>query len=140
MAKLTLSNAGLIVTAGTAYDLSDHVESVTIEWKKDTPETTAMGSVSRNRTAGLYDWTITVNFQQDFVAGSVDAAIYAAFMATTNPSITVKTTNAAASATTPWFTGTCIVPTYTPLSGKVGDVVSMSVQFQGSGVLTRALS
>lgn len=140
MAKLTLSNAGVIVTAGTAYDLSDHVDSVSIEWKKDTQETTAMGSGSRNRIPGLYDWTITVNFQQDFTAGSVDAAIYAAFTATTNPTITVKTTNAAASATNPWFTGTCIVPTYSPLSGKIGDTAMISVQFQGSGVLSRQTS
>lgn len=140
MAKFTIADVSVVLNVGgTNYDLSDHVDSVTIEYKKDTPETTAMSTGGyRSRTGGLKDWTATLNLQQDFAASSVDAAIYAGFIATANPTITIKPTSGVPSATNPSYSGSCIVPTYTPIAGKVGDVAVMQVALQGSGVLTRA--
>jgi hypothetical protein len=141
MAKFTLTDVSVVLTvSATPYDLSDHIESVTIDAKKDVPEVTAMGSGNRSRTSGLKDWTVQLNLHQDFAAGSVDAAIYAAFMATTNPTILIKPTSAAVSATNPSYAGTVIVPSYSPISGSIGDVSKMSVTIEGSGTLTRATS
>lgn len=141
MAKFTIQDVSVVLNAGSAFDLSDHCDSVTIEYKKDTPETTAMGTSGyRSRIPGLKDWTITLNLQQDFAAGAVDAALYAGFMATTNPTITIKPTSGAPSATNPSYSGTCIVPSYSPVAGKVGDVAVMQVSLVGSGTLARATS
>lgn len=139
MAKFVITDASVVLTVGaTPYDLSDHLESVTVDAKKDTPETNAMGPSWRERLGGLKDYSITLNMHNDFAAGSVDAAIYAAFNATTNPTIVIKPTSAAVSATNPSFSGAVICPAYTPLSGNVGDVSKQNVTLQGSGALTRA--
>lgn len=140
MAKFVITDASVVLTvSATPYTLSDHIESVTIDTKKDTPETTAMGASWRERIAGLKDYSITLNMHQDFAAGSVDAAIYAAFNAA-SATIVIKPTSAAVSATNPSFTGTVICPSYTPLSGNIGDVSKMSVTLQGSGAIVRATS
>jgi len=139
MGKFTLTDVSVVLNVGsTNYDLSDHVDQVGIDYKKETPETTAMGNSHRTRISGLKDWTVQLALHQDFAAGSVDAAMYAAFMATTNPTITIKPVNVAVSATNPSFSGSVIVPTYTPLSGSIGDVSKMSVTLEGSGIMTKA--
>ncbi len=140
MAKFTLTDVTVVLNVGgTNYDLSDHLDSVTVEYKKEVPDSTGMGSGGfRQRISGLKDWTMSLNFQQDFAAGSVDAAIYAGFMSDTNPTVTVKPKSSAVSATNPSYSGSCVVPNYTPLSGKVGDVSMMQVSLEGSGILTRA--
>lgn len=139
MGKFTLTDVSVVLNVGgTNYDLSDHLDSVTVEYKKDVPETTAMGSSGyRQRVGGLKDWNMSLNFQQDFAAGSVDAAIYAGFMSDTNPTVTVKPKSGAVSTTNPGYSGSCIIPTYTPLSGKIGDVAMMPVTLEGSGILAR---
>lgn len=139
MGKFTLTDVSVMLNVGgTNYDLSDHVEQVGIEYKKETPETTAMGSSHRTRISGLKDWTVQLGLHQDFSPASVDAAMYAAFMATTNPTITIKPISGAVSPTNPSFSGSVIVPTYSPISGSIGDVSKMSVNLEGSGIMTKA--
>lgn len=139
MAKFTLTDVSVVLNVGgTNYDLSDHVDQVTIEYKKETPETTAMGNSHRTRISGLKDWTVQLGLHQDFAAASVDAAIYAAFMASVNPTITIKPASGAVSATNPSFSGSVIVPSYSPISGSIGDVSKMSVNMEGSGIMTKA--
>lgn len=141
MAKFTLKDVSVVLTvSATNYDLSDHVASVTLEGTKDTPEATAMGSDWRTRIDGLKDWTASLNLHQDFAAGDVDAAIYAAYSASSGVSLTIKPTSGTVSATNPSFSGSCIVPSYAPLSGSVGDISSMTVNIQGNGALARATS
>jgi predicted secreted protein len=140
MAKFVLKDVSVVLTvSATPYDLSDHVESVTISTTKDTPETTAMGADWRARLSGLKDWNASLGLHQDFAASDVDAAIYAAFNAA-SATLVIKPTSDAVSATNPSFSGSVIVPSYQPLNGNVGDVSKMSVDLQGNGVMTRAIS
>lgn len=141
MGKIILKDVGLVLTIDAVnYDLTDHINGITLDVKKDTPECTGMGKDWRERLSGLKDWSISsLSLQQDFSAAKVDEAIYAAFMADTL-TVVIKPTSGPVSATNPSFSGTCICPSYTPISGNIGDVATMSTQFVGSGLLSRLVS
>jgi len=49
-----------------SVDLSDHVRSVTINVEAEDLEDTAMGSTFRSRIGGLKDWSLDIEFNQDF--------------------------------------------------------------------------
>lgn len=133
MANFVLTDASVVVNA---VDLSDQVRQVTVSVEADVQENTAMGDTYRSRLGGLKDWSLEIEFNQDFAAGEVDATLWP--LIGTPTTVTVKPTSAAVSATNPTFSGSAILNSYPPLSGSVGDVSTASVSFQGAGTLTRA--
>lgn len=127
-----------------AVDLSDHVRSVTLQTEFEAAETTAMGGLDaagrkwRTRLAGLGEFSVDVEFNQDFDASKVDATMWAA-LATVVP-IVIRPTSSVQSATNPEFTGDILITQYTPLTGGVGDVDTVSMSWPGTGELTRDAS
>ena len=134
MANIVLKNAFLSINA---VDLSDHVESLTVNHSADVPEQTAMSDNSKTRLPGLKDWSIDVSFRQDFAASNVDKTLFdligaAAF------AIEVRPDAGAVSATNPKFTGNALLSTYSPITGAVGDTAAAPITLVGDGDLTRA--
>lgn len=120
-------------------DLSDHLKDVSLTYEADEIETTASGDTSKEFIAGLKSWKIDATLQQDHAAGETDATLFdlvgaAAF------AVTLKATSAATSATNPKFSGNCILTSYPPISGAVGDLSTTKITLRGSGALTRATS
>jgi len=135
MANFVLTDASVVVNS---VDLSDQVRQVTLSVEADVQENTAMGDTFRSRLGGLKDWSVEVEFNQDFAAAEVDATLWP--LIGTSTTITVKPTSSAASATNPSYSGSVILNAYPPLSGSVGDVAVASVTFQGAGALSRSTS
>lgn len=133
MATFSMTDASVVINA---VDLSDHVRQVTIDVSADQLDDTAMGDTFRSRIGGLKDWSVTLEFNQDFAASEVDATLFPLLGTTTT--ITVKPTSAAVSATNPSYSGSVLVSQYNPLSNSVGDLATTSVTWQGAGTLTRA--
>lgn len=136
MAFLVLTNAKVTVNA---VDLSDHVKSVTVNYSAEILEDTTMGATSKSRVAGLKDWSVEVEFIQDYAASEVDATLFplvgaAAF------AISVVPVNTTVSATNPNFNGNCVLGEYSPVSGSVGELSTVTVTFEGDGTLTRAVA
>ena len=133
MGLIVLKNAYVMVNN---VDLSDHVKSVTVNYSAESLENTAMGATTKSRQAGLLDWSVEVEFYQDYANAKVDATLFplvgaAAF------AIHVKPENAAIAATNPDYTGNVILPEYSPVSGSVGELSTVSVTFEAAGALTR---
>ena len=127
----------VITVAGT--DLSSLVDSVEINDETADIKTTNFGSSgNETRTGGLKSGSITINFQQDYAASKVDATIWAA--RGTAITVTVKATSAATSATNPLYSGSYLVTQYKPVSGKVGDLSTLSITWPRTGDLTRTTS
>ncbi|MGW3808855.1 radical SAM protein [Micromonospora sp. NPDC005113] len=124
-----------VVTVG-GTDLSDHVRQVTINVSADQLDDTAMGDLFRSRIGGLKDWTVSIEFNQDFAASEVDATLWPLLGTTT--AVTVKATSASTSATNPLYSGSVLVSGYNPLGNGVGDLATTSITWQGAGALTRA--
>ncbi len=115
--------------------LSDHVESVSLEYKAELQDDTNMGDTTRQRLGGLKDWTVTVNFRQDFAASEVDATLFPLVGVATT--IKVRPTSAAIGATNPEYVGTGILESYRPVGDTVGNVAAAPVTFQAAGDLAR---
>lgn len=140
MTSLILKDFSLNIddSSGTPVDLSDHVQSVTLNTSADIQEDTAMGTSYKTRLGGLLDWSLDVTFKQDFAAAKVDATMFPILGKA--GTFTGKPTSAAVGATNPSYSGECILATYAPIGNSVGDLATVSVTFQGNGTLTRAVA
>lgn len=121
-----------------AVNLSTLVRKVTLSPSADAQESTAMGATYRARLGGLKDWSVEVEFNQDFAAAQVDATLFP--LLGTTFSVKVRPTTGVISATNPEYQGTGLLTEYTPLDGSVGDLAVSPVTIEGAGTLTRATS
>jgi len=133
MATFALTDASVVINS---VDLSDHVQSVELNYEADALEDTNMGDSTHIQLGGLKNWTMTIEFSQDFASSSVDATIFPLVGSTTT--VTVKPTSGAVSSTNPSFSGTGLVRSYNPLSGSVGDKATCTVEIVAAGDLSRS--
>jgi hypothetical protein len=116
-------------------DFSTNLNSVELSQEADDLETTAFGSSWRTRIGGLKQASLTLNFMQDFAAGSVDAVL--------NPllgsiaTVVIKPTSGTVTATNPTYTMTALVTQYSPFASSVGDIATLSVSWPVSGSVVR---
>ena len=110
-------------------ELSDHVSSVEVSREKEEIDITNFGGGGRERAAGLKNDSFTLNFQQNFDAASVDATLYPIFDEEDEVTVTVRPRSAAAAADNPEYSGTCILLSYSPMNGDVGQLSTTSVTF-----------
>ena len=133
MAKFAATDYAITINGS---DFSSSLNSVELAQEADDLETTAFGSTWRTRIGGLKQASLTLNFMQDFAAGSVDATL--------NPllgsiaTVVIKPTSSAVGTTNPSYTMTALVTQYSPFASSVGDVATLSVTWPVSGSVTRA--
>jgi hypothetical protein len=107
-------------------DLSDHVQSVTLNRTFDELSVVAMGDSSAKAVKGLETSSITIDFLNDTAAASVLPTLQAAF-GTTVTVVLLQDKGAAVSATNPLYTMSCLVNNLTDINGAVGDISMQSV-------------
>jgi hypothetical protein len=141
MARLVLTNAYVLYASN---DISQYVTSVSLSTSVDVIETTGLGNTARTRVGGLFDNQITLEFNQDFADNALEELINGTSLATTTVGTTVameiRPVNGAASASNPKYTFNALIAEWQPLSGTVGDLVTASVTWPISGVITKAIS
>lgn len=114
--------------------LSTSLRSVTLNYAAELLDKTAMGVGSRQRIAGLKDWSATLEFNNQF-AGSTDFDRFFYNLIGAGSSdcwIQIKPT----SSTNPRYHGYSLLESY-PMGGAVGELATVSLTFQGDGNLTR---
>lgn len=119
-------------------DLSESIASVTLDITTDEVETTAFGAEFRTRIGGLKDASVSLDFHQDFAAGSIDDLLFP--LLGTTVEITIAPTSEAISATNPTYTFDCLVTQYQPFAGAVGDLATLSITWPVSGDVVRTTS
>jgi len=135
MAVLVLTDAVITVNS---IALSDHANSVTLNYEIDSVETTAFGSTGHKFTGGLQNNSLDIEFMQDFAASNVEASVYPLVGTTTT--VKVKPTSSATGATNPEYTLTgTFLAAHTPVGAAVGELAMTSLSFTG-GVLTKAVA
>ena len=116
-------------------DFSTSLNSVELSQEADDLETTAFGSSWRTRIGGLKQASLTLNFMQDFAAGSVDATL--------NPllgsiaTVVIVGTSGTVTSTNPSYSMTALVTQYSPFASSVGDIATLSVSWPVSGSVVR---
>lgn len=134
MAKFVATDVKTTIN-GTDYSTS--LAAVTLNLSTDEVETTAFGGGGyRSRVAGLKDASITLDFHQDFAAGSVDATLWSNFGS--YATVVITPTSGTVSASNPTYTGVYLVSQTNPYASSVGDLATMSVTWPlASGTVSR---
>ena len=122
------------VTIGTTV-LSSSIASVTLDITTDEVETTAFGSTYRTRIGGLKDASVSLDFHQDFGAGSVDALLFPLMGSTV--AVAIAPTSGTVTATNPEYRFNALVTQYQPFAGAVGDLATLSITWPVSGEVLR---
>jgi len=141
MAKVVLTNPTVILDS---VDLSDHITSLSINTNYDLVEVTQVGDIAKKMVAGLEDNSVTFDFQQDFAAVSyignsgVDAVIFP--KRGLKIACTVRPTTAAISATNPEYQFKCVISQWSPLSGGVGELATVQVQWPIFGPIVKDIT
>jgi len=124
------------VVFGTA-NFSDLVASVTLEFTAEEQDVTSFGTAGfRSRIAGLKDGTLSVDFHQDFAAGSIDAYFYGNLGSAVG--VTLTPTSGSVTSSNPSYSGTVLVTGWSPMASSVGDLATVSISYPTSGAWTRA--
>lgn len=119
-------------------DLSDYVTSVDFGVSVDELESQTMGDTWKERIAGLKDGQMSITFNQDVAAGALDSIMWP--LLGTVVAFEVRATSSAVGASNPKWTGNIFIKEWNPISGSVGDLVTVSVSFPTSGAVTRAVA
>ena len=133
MAKFVATDYNVTIN-GTPFSTS--LAAVTLDITAEEQETTAFGDGYRTRIGGLKDGSITLDFHQDFGAGSVDATLFP--LLGTQATVVIKPTSGSVTATNPSYTALALVTQYQPFASNVGELATLSVTWPTSGSVTRA--
>ena len=135
MAEIVLIDP-FISLAGT--DFSEHFKSISLAPTVDTQDSTAFGDEWTEMEAGLKEFSVTMDFNQDFAVGGFDALMAPLFG--TKVALVVRADSAVIGTANPERRGMVIISGYPIIDGSVGDLLSGSLTLQGSGPLTRHTS
>lgn len=141
MPRLVLTNAYVLFASN---DISQYVTSIGLSTSVDVIETTGLGSSARTRVGGLFDNSLSLEFNQDFADNALEELINGTSLATTTVGTTVameiRPVNAAVSANNPKFTFNALIAEWQPLSAAVGELTTVSVTWPISGAITKAIA
>lgn len=134
MATLIFKDPKILLNA---VNLSSAFMQATIDYRHETQDETAFGDTSRVRKAGLLDWTATLEANQDYATALLDATVFdlvgaSAFIFNLNP------TSGATSVTNPHFSGPCLLESYNPVRGVMGELNKASLTLVAAGDLKRS--
>ena len=138
MATTVLDNA---FVEFDSVDLSSYVRSVTLSYEAETGDDTAMGDETRSSLAGLKNWSVEVEFNQDYTSSAVDDTLFSKVGSSATLNIRPDAGNV--SSTNPEYSASAVLTSYPPIGGSVGDVHTTTASFVPGGsspTLTRSTS
>ena len=122
-----------------SVDLSDHVQSITLNRTFDELEVTAMGDSGHKFVKGLEASSVTIDLLNDTASDNVLQTLQAAW-GTNVTVVLLQEKGTAVSATNPLYTMTCLVNNTTDINGATGDLGMQSVTWNVSGTVAVATS
>lgn len=127
MAIFVLTDAQVTINS---VSLGSYCQSVTLNYAKDSIETTAMGATGHVFTGGLQNNSVTLELQNDEAVGKTMETLWAATGSGAN-TLVIKNTSTGA-------TFTCsnmFLEASTPVAGSVGELAMQSVTFTGGSIV-----
>lgn len=132
MAQFVFTDGYLLINA---VNMSAMATKITLKTSAAEHMTTTFGSTYETRIAGLKDYSLDLEFNQDMAATAVDGLLFP--LLGTVQTFEVRATSAAASTTNPAYRGSVLINDYTPLDGKAGDLAVTGASWKGTGTLLR---
>jgi hypothetical protein len=134
MAIFVATDFSVTINGSTA--LSSYLTQVELKSSANDVTTTSFGSTWVTRVAGLKEGTVTLAFNQDYAASTVDATLWP--LLGSNATVVIKPTSSAVGTSNPAYTAVCLVTDLTPVSGQIGDLATFSVTWPTNGTVSRA--
>lgn len=140
MAVMVLKNPEVWLNDSTGVFTSNIVRSVSISYESDMQETSAFststGAKGRTYKAGLTNFTIDMELNQDYDSSMVDATLFP-LIGSSSFTVRIAISSTGVSANYPQYTGAVLLESYSPFDGAVGDMAMSTITLQGSGSLVR---
>lgn len=122
-------------------DMSTFIKEVSADIEAEDIETTTFQTGGwKTRQPGLKGGEVSVTFNTDFDASTVDDRLWGWFTGGIPVSFAVRADDAVVSATNPEYTGSVVVLKMMPLAGKVGELAEQSLTWPLTAALTRNVS
>lgn len=135
MAIFVATDFSVSINGSTA--LASYLTQVELKVSANDITTTAFGSTYVTRVAGLKEGSLTLQFNQDYAASTVDATLWP--LLGSNATVVLKPTSSAVGSANPSYTTVCLVTDLTPISGNIGDLSTFSLTWPTNGTVTRAV-
>jgi hypothetical protein len=136
MAKMVLTAAYLSINS---TDLSSYASKIELSVDvKDEDVTTFASSGWTEVLGGLKSGKLSATFKQDVAAAALDSIVWP-LLGTVVP-YEVRASNASVGASNPKWTGNVLISSWAPISGEVGKVAEVDVDWKPTGTVTRATS
>lgn len=137
MATIVYRNAYFWVNG---VDYSADTADLTLNYKAEMLDETAMGDDTRIRKGGLKTWDISAKFHQDFTASHVGNFNGLWALVGTTTCIEMRPQNVCSTISNPSFFGIGILEAAPPMAGAVGSLLDMQATWQSASTLSRASS
>jgi hypothetical protein len=134
MAIFVATDFSVSINGSTA--LASYLTQVELKATANDVTTTAFGSTWVTRVAGLREGTLTLNFNQDYAASTVDPTLWP--LLGTNATVVIRPTSSAVGTSNPAYTAVCLVTDLTPVSGQIGDLSTFSITWPTTSAISRA--
>ena len=135
MAIFVATDFSVSINGSTA--LASYLTQVELKASANDITTTSFGNTWVTRVAGLKEGSLTLQFNQDYAAATVDATLWP--LLGSNATVVIKPTSSAVSTANPSYSVVCLVTDLTPVSGNIGDLATFSVSWPTNGSAVRAV-
>ena len=119
-------------------DVSAYVKSATLSVGVANQESTTMGDTWTEQTPGLKNWSMSVEFVQDFAAAALDSILWP--LHGTSVAVIYRPNSAAVGTSNPQYTGSAILSYDGIIGQSVGELAMAPITLTGNGALARATS
>lgn len=120
-------------------DLMSYTSKVEITAEVEEQDVTTFASLGwKEVLGGIKSGNIAADFLNDMTDNLLDEVMWGLFG--TVATFEARAQSATVTSSNPKYTGSCLVKSWAPISGSVGDVNKQSVTFPTSGVITRGTS
>jgi hypothetical protein len=141
MPRLVLNNAYVLFASN---DISEFVTQIELKTSVDIIDTTPIGSQSRTRKAGVFDNSVTFQFNQDFASNGLEQLVNGTSMSNTtvgtSVAMQVRPVNTAVSANNPKYTFNAVITEWQSVSAEVGALATVQVSWPISGNITKSIT
>ena len=134
---------GKFVATGTKVtlngtDISSNVARAELVINSAEVTVTDFGSAGWTEViGGLKSGSVSIDFHSDYGVGAISSTL-SDLVGTIGTVTLIAANGTAASATTPEWTATVLINSFTPIAGAVGDLSTFSVTFPTTGEVTKA--
>ncbi len=136
MAKKVLLDAQLEIASNV---LTAYCSKIEITDEFEDKDTTTFGSGgAKEMLGGLESGSVSITFKQDYTDNALDEIMWG--LRRTVVTFKARADEDAVSANNPQYSGSILINKWVPISGAVGDVAEVEVEFPLSGPLVRATS